>query len=108
MPINARKKIRIGISKINPMPRIMLRNSDVYSEIVIMGVNWLPKPIPASAPISRGVREAGVSGATELVVPLAIPAILGAMIALGVALQRFMGIAPRRQHFRDPKDETES
>jgi hypothetical protein len=48
------------------------------------------------------------NGATELVVPLAIPAILGAMIALGVALQRFMGIAPRRQHFRDPKDETES
>jgi hypothetical protein len=48
------------------------------------------------------------NGATELVVPLAIPAILGAMIALGVALQRFMGIAPRHQHFRDPKDETES
>ena len=31
MPINARKKIRIGISKIKPMPRMMLRNSEVYS-----------------------------------------------------------------------------
>jgi len=30
---------------------------------------------------------------------LAIPAILGTMIALGVALQRFMGIAPRRPRF---------
>lgn len=48
------------------------------------------------------------NGAADLVVPLSIPAILGAMIALGVALQRFMGIAPRRPHFRDPKDETES
>jgi hypothetical protein len=48
------------------------------------------------------------NGASELVVPLAIPAILGTMIALGVALQRFMGIAPRRPRFRDPEDETKS
>jgi hypothetical protein len=48
------------------------------------------------------------NGASDLVVPLAIPAILGAMIALGVSLQRFMGISPRRQHFRDPKDEPKS
>jgi hypothetical protein len=48
------------------------------------------------------------NGAGELVVPLAIPAILGAMIALGVAMQRFMGISPRRPRFRDPKDETKS
>lgn len=46
------------------------------------------------------------NGAADLVVPLAIPAILGAMIALGVALQRFMGIAPRRPRFRHPEDET--
>lgn len=48
------------------------------------------------------------NGAAELVVPLAIPAILGAMIALGVALQRFMGIAPRRPRFHRPEDETKS
>jgi hypothetical protein len=47
-----------------------------------------------------------LNGASDLVVPLAIPAILGAMIALGVALQRFMGIAPRRPRFRHPEDET--
>ncbi len=43
IPINERKKIRIGISKIRPMPRMMLRKSDVYSEMVIMGWNCLPK-----------------------------------------------------------------
>jgi hypothetical protein len=48
------------------------------------------------------------NGASELVVPLAIPAILGAMIALGVAMQRFMGIAPRRPHFHEPEDESKS
>jgi hypothetical protein len=29
-------------------------------------------------------------------------------IALGVALQRYMGIAPRKPHFRDPEDDHES
>ena len=31
-----------------------------------------------------------------------------AMIVLGVALQRYMGIAPRKSHFRDPKDDPKS
>jgi hypothetical protein len=42
------------------------------------------------------------------VVPLAIPAILAAMIILGVALQRYMGITPRKPHFRDPEDDQKS
>ncbi|MGH3733557.1 MAG: hypothetical protein ACRDVC_09330 [Acidimicrobiales bacterium] len=49
-----------------------------------------------------------INGATDLVVPLAIPAILAVMIILGVMLQRYMGIAPRRPHFRDPKDDPKS
>jgi hypothetical protein len=28
------------------------------------------------------------------------------MVALGVALQRFMGLEPRKQHFDDGTDET--
>jgi hypothetical protein len=37
IPIYDRKKTRMGISKIRPIPRMMLRNSDVYSPIVIIG-----------------------------------------------------------------------
>jgi hypothetical protein len=29
------------------------------------------------------------------------------MVALGVALQRFMGIEPRKQHFDERSDESE-
>ncbi|HEY5092558.1 MAG TPA: hypothetical protein VII60_04770 [Acidimicrobiales bacterium] len=47
------------------------------------------------------------NGDNELVAPLLIPAVLAVMVALGVALNRFMGIEPRKQHFNDPNDETE-
>ena len=47
------------------------------------------------------------NGATELVAPLLIPGVLAVMIALGVALNRWMGIAPRRQHFDDASHEKE-
>lgn len=46
-------------------------------------------------------------GASVLLAPLLIPAILAVMVALGVALQRFIGIEPRKQHFHDGSDETE-
>lgn len=42
-PHERQEKIRIGISKIRPMPRTMLRNSDVYSPMVIIGWNCRPK-----------------------------------------------------------------
>lgn len=45
-------------------------------------------------------------GASELLPLLLIPAILAVMVALGVALQRFIGIEPRKQHFDDGSDET--
>ncbi len=48
-----------------------------------------------------------INGATSLVAPLAVPAVLAIMIAVGVALNRWMGITPRKQHFRNRDDETE-
>jgi hypothetical protein len=47
------------------------------------------------------------NGDSVLLAPLLIPAILAVMIALGVALQRFIGIEPRKQHFDDSSDEPE-
>ena len=46
-------------------------------------------------------------GDSVLLAPLLIPAIIAVMVALGVGLQRFIGIEPRRQHFEDATDETE-
>ncbi|MGA7834199.1 MAG: hypothetical protein WCA31_03240 [Acidimicrobiales bacterium] len=46
-----------------------------------------------------------LDGASGLIPLLAVPLILAGMIALGVALQRFIGIAPRKQHFRDRGDD---
>lgn len=48
-----------------------------------------------------------INGDTSLVAPLVIPGVLAIMIALGVALNRWMGITPRKQHFRDRDHETE-
>ncbi len=45
------------------------------------------------------------NGASGMIPLLVVPLILAAMIALGVALQRFMGIAPRKQHFQDRGDD---
>ena len=47
------------------------------------------------------------NGASSLVAPLLIPAVLAFMIACGVALQRFMGIRPHRPKFDDHHDEKE-
>ena len=48
-----------------------------------------------------------INGATSLVAPLAVPGVLAIMIAVGVALNRWMGMTPRKQHFRDRDDEME-
>jgi hypothetical protein len=45
-----------------------------------------------------------LNGATSLLEPLIVTLALGAMIALGVAFTRFMGLPPREQHFEDPND----
>lgn len=49
-----------------------------------------------------------LNGASSMVPLLVVPLILAGMIALGVALQRFMGLPPRKQHFRDRGDDQES
>ncbi len=47
-----------------------------------------------------------LNGASGMIPLLAVPLILAAMIALGVALQRFMGIPPHKQRFRDRGDDS--
>ena len=47
------------------------------------------------------------NGDSVLLAPLLIPAIIVVMVALGVGLQRFIGIEPRKQHFDDGPDETD-
>ena len=44
-------------------------------------------------------------GDSVLLAPLLIPAVLAVMVALGVALNRFIGVEPRKQHFDDGVDE---
>lgn len=46
------------------------------------------------------------NGASSLIGPLAVPLVLAVIVALGVALQRFMGLPARKQHFRDREDDT--
>lgn len=48
-----------------------------------------------------------LSGATNLIEPLLVPPVLAALVAMGVALQRFMGLPPRRPHFREREDDSE-
>lgn len=45
-----------------------------------------------------------LSGATSLIEPLVIPVALAVMVALGVWLNRFIGLPPRKTHFRDRDD----
>ena len=46
-----------------------------------------------------------LDGASGLIEPLLIPPVLAALVAMGVALQRYMGLPARRPHFRDPEDD---
>jgi len=46
-----------------------------------------------------------LNGATSLIAPLVVPLVLAVLVAGGVALNRFMGITPRKQHFNDGEDE---
>jgi Ca2+/Na+ antiporter len=44
------------------------------------------------------------NGASRLIPVLAVPLVLALLVAVGVWLNRFMGITPRRQHFQDRDD----
>lgn len=47
-----------------------------------------------------------VNGVTSLIAPLVIPLVLVVLIISGVALDRYLGISHRHQHFQE-HDETE-
>ncbi|NNN01883.1 MAG: hypothetical protein HKL86_08650 [Acidimicrobiaceae bacterium] len=49
-----------------------------------------------------------VNGASSLVAPLLIPPVLAVLVAVGVGLDRFLGITPRHQHFDEREDHHES
>jgi len=42
-----------------------------------------------------------LNGASSLVAPLLIPIVLAVLVAAGVALNRYLGVEPRKQHFKD-------
>lgn len=48
-----------------------------------------------------------LNGVSSLVAPLVIPVVLAALVAGGVALNRFMGFTPHRPRFQDRDDESE-
>jgi hypothetical protein len=45
------------------------------------------------------------NGATGLVAPLAVPAVLALLVWLGLQLNRYLGLAPHRPKFDDGEDE---
>ena len=45
------------------------------------------------------------NGVSSLVAPLIIPVVLALLVYLGLALNKFLGIAPRQQHFDEPPDD---
>jgi hypothetical protein len=55
--------------------------------------------------IYAGLWVIAASGARELMVILAVPAVLALMIALGVALQRYLGVTPHRPKFKDSEND---
>jgi hypothetical protein len=46
-----------------------------------------------------------LNGAGSLVAPLLIPVVLAVLVAGGVALNRWLGLPTRQQHFNDRDDE---
>ncbi len=48
------------------------------------------------------------NGVSSLVAPLVVPVVLAVLIWAGIALERFIGIAPRRPKFPKRDDEDES
>jgi hypothetical protein len=44
-------------------------------------------------------------GDSVLLAPLLIPAVIAVMVALGVALNHYIGVEPHKQHFDDGVDE---
>ena len=45
------------------------------------------------------------NGVSSLIAPLTIPVVLALLVFLGLALNKYLGITPRHQHFEDPEDD---
>ena len=46
-------------------------------------------------------------GVTSLVAPLVIPLVLAVLVLAGLALNKYLGIQPRSQHFQERDNEDE-
>ncbi len=68
-------------------------------------MRWTRGTIAVALVLYLALWVLALSGATNLIEPLLVPPILGALVAMGVALQRFMGLPARKPHFRDPEDD---
>ena len=68
-------------------------------------MTWLRGTLVFGALLYVALWVLAIGGATNLIEPLLVPPILAALVAMGVALQRFMGIAPRKQHFPEREDD---
>jgi len=52
-----------------------------------------------------GLWVVAVNGARGLVAPLAIPVVLAVLVWLGLRLERYLGVTPRRPRFDDGPDD---
>jgi hypothetical protein len=68
-------------------------------------VRWTRGTLIVAALLYIALWGLAIGGATDLVEPLLVPPILAALVVMGVALQRFMGITPRKTHFPDREDD---
>ena len=55
--------------------------------------------------VYAGLWVLAANGATSLVAPLAVPAVLAVLVWLGLQLNRYLGLSPHRPRFDDGEDE---
>ncbi|MFI5034868.1 MAG: hypothetical protein ACHQFZ_01520 [Acidimicrobiales bacterium] len=55
-----------------------------------------------------GLWVLAANGVTSLVAPLAVPAVLAVLVFLGLRLERYVGVTPRRPRFDDGEDDPAS
>ncbi|MGH9020309.1 MAG: hypothetical protein ACRDV0_04750 [Acidimicrobiales bacterium] len=53
-----------------------------------------------------GLWAIAIDGASGLVAPLAVPAVLAVMVWLGLQLERYLGLKPRGPKFHEREDES--
>ncbi|MDE3065621.1 MAG: hypothetical protein KGJ36_08115 [Acidobacteriota bacterium] len=66
----------------------------------VRGATWIVGLV-----LYAGLWVVAANGATSLVAPLAIPAVLALLVFLGLRLNRFLGLSPRSPKFDDGEDD---